>query len=69
MPHVTFDCVTGQRLDDYFFGMLPIAMNYSALRDMIGKSVEPKLSGIRAKGRQSDNTSQFSAYVGNSRRL
>jgi hypothetical protein len=69
VPHVTFDCVTGQRLDDYFFGMLPIAMDYSALRDMTGKSVEPKLSGIRTKRRQFDNTSQFNACVGNSRRL
>uniref|UniRef100_A0A2N9EM91 Uncharacterized protein n=1 Tax=Fagus sylvatica TaxID=28930 RepID=A0A2N9EM91_FAGSY len=58
-----------QRLDDYFFGMLPIAMDYSALRDMTGRSVEPKLSGIRAKGRQSDNTSQSSACVRNSCRL
>uniref|UniRef100_A0A2N9GMD7 Uncharacterized protein n=1 Tax=Fagus sylvatica TaxID=28930 RepID=A0A2N9GMD7_FAGSY len=56
-----------QRLGDYFFGMLPIAMDYS-LRDMTGRSVEPKLSGIRAKGRQSDNTSQSSACV-NSFRL
>uniref|UniRef100_A0A2N9ER43 Integrase catalytic domain-containing protein n=1 Tax=Fagus sylvatica TaxID=28930 RepID=A0A2N9ER43_FAGSY len=55
-----------QRLGDYFFGMLPIAMDYSALRDMTGRSVEPKLSGIRAKGRQSDNTSQSSACVRNS---
>uniref|UniRef100_A0A2N9FKV1 Integrase catalytic domain-containing protein n=1 Tax=Fagus sylvatica TaxID=28930 RepID=A0A2N9FKV1_FAGSY len=58
-----------QRLDNYFFGMLPIAMDYSALRDMTGRSVKPKLSGIRAKGRQSDNTSQFSACVRNSCRL
>uniref|UniRef100_A0A2N9IEQ3 Reverse transcriptase Ty1/copia-type domain-containing protein n=1 Tax=Fagus sylvatica TaxID=28930 RepID=A0A2N9IEQ3_FAGSY len=36
-----------QRLDDYFFGMLPIVMDYSALRDMTGRSAEPKLSGIR----------------------
>jgi hypothetical protein len=69
VPYVTFDCVTRQRLDDYFFGMLPIAMDYSALRDMTGRSVEPKLSGIRAKGRQSDNTSQSSACVRNSCRL
>jgi hypothetical protein len=66
---MTFDCVRRQRLDDYFFGMLPIAMDYLALRDMIGRSVEPKLSDIRAKGRQSDNTSQSSAYVQNSSRL
>uniref|UniRef100_A0A2N9E7P1 Reverse transcriptase Ty1/copia-type domain-containing protein n=1 Tax=Fagus sylvatica TaxID=28930 RepID=A0A2N9E7P1_FAGSY len=58
-----------QRLDDYFFGMLPIAMDYSALRDMTERIVEPKLSGIRAKGRQSDNTSQSSACIQNSRRL
>ena len=57
MPYVTFDRVTRQRLDDYFFGMLPITMDYLALRDMTGMSVEPKLSGIRAKGKQSDNTS------------
>ena len=69
MPYVTFDCVTRQRLDDYFFGMLPIAMDYSALKDMTGRSVEPKLSGIRAKGRQFDNTSQFSACIRNSCRL
>uniref|UniRef100_A0A2N9FG52 Integrase catalytic domain-containing protein n=1 Tax=Fagus sylvatica TaxID=28930 RepID=A0A2N9FG52_FAGSY len=55
-----------QRLGDYFFGMLPIAMDYSALRDMTGRSIEPKLSGIRAKGRQSNNTSQSSACVRNS---
>ena len=66
VPHVTFDCVTRQRLDDYFFSMLPIDMDYSALRDMTGRSVEPKLSGIRVKGRQSDNTSQSSACVRNS---
>ena len=66
MPYVTFDCVIRQRLDDYFFGILPIAMDYSALRDMTGRSVEPKLSGIRAKRRQSDNTSQFSACFWNS---
>jgi hypothetical protein len=69
VPYVTFDCVTRQRLDDYFFGMLPIAMDYSVLKDMTGRSVEPKLSGIRAKGRQSDNTSQSSARIRNSCRL
>jgi hypothetical protein len=69
VPYVTFDCVTRQRLDDYFFGMLPIAIDYLALRDMTGRSVEPKLSGIKAKGRQSDNTSQSSACVRNSCRL
>ena len=69
VPYVTFDCVTRQRLDDYFFGMLPTAMDYSALRDMTGRRVEPKLSGIRAKGRQSDNTPQSSTCVWNSCRL
>ena len=69
MPYVTFDCVTRQRLDNYFFDMLPIAMDYSILRDMTGRSVEPKLSGNRAKGRQFDNTSQSSTCVRNSCRL
>ena len=63
---MTFDCVTRQRLDDYFFGMLPIAMDYLALKDMIGRSVEPKLSGTRAKGRPSDNTSKSDTCVWNS---
>ena len=63
--YVTFDCVTRQRLDDYFFGMLLIAMDYLTLRDMTGRSVKPKLSDIRAKRRQSDNTSQSSACVQN----
>jgi hypothetical protein len=49
--------------------MLPIAMDYLALRDMTERSVEPKLSGIRAKGRQFDNTSQSNACVRNSCRL
>ena len=66
MPYVTFDSVIRQRFDNYFFGMLPIAMDYSALRDMTRRSVEPKLSGIRVKGRQSDNTSQSNACVRNS---
>jgi hypothetical protein len=66
VPYVTFDYVTRQRLDDYFFGMLPIAMDYSTLRDMTGRSVEPKLNGIRVKGKQSDNTSQSSACIRNS---
>ena len=69
VSYVTFDCVTRQRLGDYFFVMFPIAMDYSALRDMTRKSVEPKLSGIRAKGRQFDNTSQSSACVRNTCRL
>ena len=69
MPYVTFDCVIRQRFDNYFFGMLPIAMDYSALRDMTRRSVEPKLSGIKVKGRQSDNTFQSSACVRNSCRL
>ena len=57
VPYVTFDYDTRQRLDDYFFGMLPTVMDYSALRDMTWRSVESKLSGIRVKGRQFDNTS------------
>ena len=69
VPYVTFDYDTRQRLDDYFFGMLPTVMDYSALRDMTERSVEPKLSGIRAKGRQSDNASQSSACVRNSCQL
>jgi hypothetical protein len=37
-----------------------------ALRGMNEWSVDPKLSGIRAKGRGSDNASECSACVRNS---
>jgi hypothetical protein len=63
VPYVTFDCVTRKRLDDYFFDMLPIAMDYSTITGITRRRVEPKLSGIRANGKQSNNTFKSNAYV------
>ncbi|KAF5937731.1 hypothetical protein HYC85_025237 [Camellia sinensis] len=39
-----------------YFGMLPAVMYDSALRDITGKAVNPKLNGMRAKGRSSSIT-------------
>ena len=39
-----------------YFGMLPAVMHDSALRDITGKAVNPKLNGMRAKGRSSSIT-------------
>ena len=66
MPYVTFDYVTWQRLGFHFFGMLPIVMDYSVLWGMIRRSAELKLSGTKAKGRPSDNTSKSDTFVRNS---
>ena len=54
---MTFGCVTRQRLDDHFFGMLPIAIDYLALRGKTRRSIKQKLSGIKANGRRSDSIS------------
>uniref|UniRef100_A0A2N9GHN6 Uncharacterized protein n=1 Tax=Fagus sylvatica TaxID=28930 RepID=A0A2N9GHN6_FAGSY len=55
-----------QRLDFHFFGMLPRAMDYLILWGMTGRSAELKLSGTRAKGRPSNNTSKSDTCVQNS---
>ena len=39
-----------------YFGMLPAVMHDSALRDITGKAVNPKLNGMSAKGRSSSIT-------------
>ncbi|GMQ02833.1 hypothetical protein CsSME_00048885 [Camellia sinensis var. sinensis] len=39
-----------------YFGMLPTIMHDSALRDITGKAVNPKLNGMSAKGRSSSIT-------------
>ena len=40
----------------YYFSMLPAVLYDSALRDITGKAVNPKLNGMRAKGRTSSIT-------------
>ena len=40
----------------YYFDMLPAVMYDSALRDITGKAVNPKLNGMRAKRKSSNIT-------------